>query len=76
LERVYEFAHLSQRTNSFIRYLSDFPHSKSNGCNPAPARASACSWAGFLLMTLPVIAILFFAQRYFLQSVTLAEMKG
>jgi multiple sugar transport system permease protein len=32
--------------------------------------------AGSLLMMLPVIAIFFFAQRYFLQSVTLTGMKG
>jgi multiple sugar transport system permease protein len=32
--------------------------------------------AGSLLMTLPVIAIFFFAQRYFLQGVTLTGMKG
>ena len=32
--------------------------------------------AGSLLMMLPVIAIFFFAQRYFLQGVTLTGMKG
>lgn len=32
--------------------------------------------AGSLLMTLPVIVIFFFAQRYFLQGVTLTGMKG
>lgn len=32
--------------------------------------------AGSLLMTLPVIIIFFFAQRYFLQGVTLTGMKG
>ena len=32
--------------------------------------------AGSLLMTLPVIAIFFFAQRYFLRGVTLTGMKG
>lgn len=32
--------------------------------------------AGSLLMTLPVIGIFFFAQRYFLQGVTLTGMKG
>lgn len=32
--------------------------------------------AGSLLMTLPVIAIFFFAQRYFLQGVTFTGMKG
>lgn len=32
--------------------------------------------AGSLLMTLPVVAIFFFAQRYFLQGVTLTGMKG
>lgn len=32
--------------------------------------------AGSLLMTLPVIAIFFLAQRYFLQGVTLTGMKG
>ena len=32
--------------------------------------------AGSLLMMLPVIAIFFFAQRYFLQGITLTGMKG
>jgi ABC-type glycerol-3-phosphate transport system permease component len=32
--------------------------------------------AGSVLMTLPVIAIFFFAQRYFLQGVTLTGIKG
>jgi multiple sugar transport system permease protein len=32
--------------------------------------------AGSLLMTLPVMAIFFFAQRYFLQGVTLTGIKG
>ncbi len=32
--------------------------------------------AGALLMTMPVIAIFFFAQKYFIQGVTLTGMKG
>ncbi len=32
--------------------------------------------AGSLLMTLPVVAIFFFAQKYFIQGVTLTGMKG
>ncbi|HEY8241320.1 MAG TPA: carbohydrate ABC transporter permease [Kiritimatiellia bacterium] len=32
--------------------------------------------AGSLLMTMPVIAIFFFAQKYFIQGVTLTGMKG
>jgi len=32
--------------------------------------------AGSLLMTLPVVVIFFFAQRYFIQGVTLTGMKG
>ena len=32
--------------------------------------------AGALLMTLPVIGIFFFAQKYFIQGVTLTGMKG
>ena len=32
--------------------------------------------AGSLLMTLPVIALFFLAQRYFIQGVTLSGMKG
>jgi len=32
--------------------------------------------AGSLLMTLPVIATFFFAQKYFLQGMTLTGMKG
>ena len=47
---------------------------------PALSTAIAVSllvWlAGALLMTLPVIAIFFFAQRYFLRGVTLAGIKG
>ena len=31
---------------------------------------------GSLLMTMPVIVIFFFAQKYFIQSVTLTGMKG
>lgn len=36
----------------------------------------ALNMAGSVLMTLPVIAIFFFAQRYFIQGVTLTGMKG
>jgi len=47
---------------------------------PALSTAIAVSllvWlAGALLMTLPVIAIFFFAQRYFLRGVTLTGIKG
>jgi len=32
--------------------------------------------AGSFLMTLPVLVIFFFAQKYFIQGVTLAGMKG
>ena len=32
--------------------------------------------AGSLLMTLPVIVIFFFAQKYFIQGITLTGMKG
>src|SRR5207249_9848848 len=32
--------------------------------------------AGSLLMTVPVIVIFFFAQKYFIQGVTLTGMKG
>jgi multiple sugar transport system permease protein len=32
--------------------------------------------AGSLLMTLPVVVIFFFAQKYFIQGVTLTGMKG
>jgi len=32
--------------------------------------------AASLLMTLPVIAIFFFAQKYFIQGVTLTGIKG
>jgi multiple sugar transport system permease protein len=32
--------------------------------------------AGALLMTVPVILIFFFAQKYFIQGVTLTGMKG
>lgn len=40
------------------------------GSNPA------LNMAGSVLMTLPVIAIFFFAQRYFIQGVTLTGLKG
>jgi ABC-type maltose transport system permease subunit len=49
--------------------------SKCRSQIPAQPRA----WDGHgrsLLMTLPVIAIFFFAQRYFLRGVTLTGMKG
>ncbi len=36
----------------------------------------AMMMAGSLLMTAPVIAIFFFAQRYFIQGITLTGMKG
>ena len=36
----------------------------------------ALSMAGSVLMTLPIIAIFFAAQRYFIQGVTLTGMKG
>jgi len=36
----------------------------------------ALTMAGSLLMTLPVIIIFFFAQKYFIQGVTLTGMKG
>ena len=36
----------------------------------------ACPLALLALMTLPVIAIFFLAQRYFIQGVTLTGMKG
>jgi ABC-type glycerol-3-phosphate transport system permease component len=36
----------------------------------------ALSMAGSVLMTMPIIAIFFFAQRYFIQGVTLTGMKG
>jgi len=36
----------------------------------------ALTMAGSLLMTVPVIVIFFFAQKYFIQGVTLTGMKG
>lgn len=44
--------------------------------NPGTAAGMGMMMAASLLMTLPVIAIFFFAQRYFLQGVTLTGMKG
>ena len=41
-----------------------------------PGTAKGMVMAGSLLMTLRVIAIFFFAQRYFLRGVTLTGMKG
>src|SRR5207237_10837246 len=43
---------------------------------PGTIAAVGMLMAGSLLMMLPVIAIFFFAQRYFLQGVTLTGMKG
>ena len=44
---------------------------------PGAIAVSLLVWlAGALLMTLPVIAIFFFAQRYFLRGVTLTGIKG
>jgi len=36
----------------------------------------AMMMAGALLMTLPVIIVFFFAQRYFIQGITMTGMKG
>ncbi|MGZ4966190.1 MAG: ABC transporter permease subunit [Chthoniobacterales bacterium] len=44
--------------------------------NPGTAKGMGMMMAGSLLMTLPVIAIFFFAQRYFLRGVTLTGLKG
>lgn len=44
--------------------------------NPGTAKGMGMVMAGSLLMMLPVIAIFFFAQRYFLRGVTLTGMKG
>ncbi len=44
--------------------------------DPGTAKGMGMVMAGSLLMTLPVIAIFFFAQRYFLRGVTLTGMKG
>ena len=44
--------------------------------NPGSAKGMGMVMAGSLLMTLPVIATFFFAQRYFLRGVTLTGMKG
>jgi ABC-type glycerol-3-phosphate transport system permease component len=43
---------------------------------PGTAAGMGMVMAACFLMTLPVIAIFFFAQRYFLQGVTLTGMKG
>ena len=43
--------------------------------NPGTAKGMGMVMAGSLLMTLPVIATFFFAQRYF-RGVTLTGMKG
>ncbi|MDQ3197672.1 MAG: ABC transporter permease subunit [Verrucomicrobiota bacterium] len=44
--------------------------------NPGTAKGMGMVMAASLLMTLPVIVIFFFAQRYFLRGVTLTGMKG
>ncbi len=44
--------------------------------NPGTAKGMGMVMAGSLLMTLPVIAIFFFAQRYFMRGVTLTGIKG
>ena len=43
---------------------------------PGTAAGVGMLMAGSLLMTLPVIAIFFFAQRYFLEGITLTGIKG
>ena len=43
---------------------------------PAHRRGMGMVMAAAFLMTLPVIAIFFFAQRYFLRGVTLTGLKG
>jgi multiple sugar transport system permease protein len=44
--------------------------------SPGTAKGMGMVMAAAFLMTLPVIAIFFFAQRYFLRGVTLTGMKG
>ena len=44
--------------------------------NVSAGGAMAMMMAGSLLMTVPVIAIFFFAQKYFIQGITLTGMKG
>lgn len=44
--------------------------------NPGTAKGMGMVMAASLLMTLPVIVIFFFAQRYFLRGVTLTGRKG
>ncbi len=44
--------------------------------NPGTAKGMGMVMSAAFLMTLPVIAIFFFAQRYFLRGVTLTGMKG
>jgi multiple sugar transport system permease protein len=44
--------------------------------NPVTGNSMGMMMAGSLLMTTPVIAIFFFAQKYFIQGVTLTGMKG
>src|SRR5262249_30057322 len=43
---------------------------------PGTAKGIGMVMAAALLMTLPVIAMFFFAQRYFLRGVTLTGIKG
>ena len=44
--------------------------------NVSAGGSMAMMMAGSLLMTVPVIAIFFFAQKYFIQGITLTGMKG
>jgi ABC-type glycerol-3-phosphate transport system permease component len=44
--------------------------------NPVTGNSMGMMMAGSLLMTTPVILIFFFAQKYFIQGVTLTGMKG
>jgi multiple sugar transport system permease protein len=44
--------------------------------NPGTSKGMGMLMAASLMMMLPVIAIFFFAQRYFLRGVTLTGMKG
>ena len=51
-------------------------HQSESAAEPSPGGSMGMMMAGSLLMTVPVIIIFFFAQKYFIQGITLTGMKG
>jgi multiple sugar transport system permease protein len=52
------------------------PENLGVGVHVQGSNSMGMMMAGSLLMTLPVVAIFFFAQRYFIQGIAMTGMKG